>query len=345
MSETAIAPNFDADLAPIFLHTSWRTGGTALSFAFREQPECTLYYEPINIALRNPEKAFLANPGKWDSRHPSNAPYFNEFKKFLTEEDSIRNFPNLDVFTFDSPSQEWQFELARYLHMLVDDAQREGKTPVFKFTNLEGHVDFLRSEFPSSTNIAVRRSRQDQLLSWFNQAANGNYEFFKAGSKMIGADKTNAFTGKLKLRLLTNDDIASLVQDFNQYRDLVDDFHKKMDAVIDISPEVTFEPNGVLEFVAKNHFPQLSIWNTALDYLIKSRTPILAEDDRLQKTYIRTILREREIELKENELAVKNREIAALQAQHQRLISSRSWKITAPLRRLTALLKRSKTKN
>ncbi|HUW87358.1 MAG TPA: hypothetical protein VMW30_03145 [Candidatus Paceibacterota bacterium] len=330
----------EAELAPIFLHTGWRTGGTALSFAFREQPECTLFYEPINIALRNPEKAFLASPGKWDSRHPSSAPYFNEFKKFLTEEGSIQNFPNLDLFAFDSPSPEWRYELARYLHMLVDHAQQEGKIPVFKFTNLEGHVDFLRSEFPSSTNIAVGRGRQDQLLSWFSQAANRNYEFFKAGSKMIGTDQANAFIGKLKLKPLTNDDIASLVQDFNQYRDLVDDFHKKMDAVIDISPEVTFDPKGVLEFVAKNHSPQLAIWNIALDYLIKSRVPISEEDDRLQRAYIQTILKDREIDLKESELALKNREIANLQAQHQRLISSRSWRITAPLRRITGLLKK-----
>lgn len=327
-------------LAPIFLHTSWRTGGTALSFAFREQPECTLFYEPINIALCAPEKAFLASPGKWDSRHPSSAPYFNEFRKFLTHDGLIHNFPNLDLFSFDSPNHEWLSELSTYLHMLIDDAQREGKVPVFKFTNLEGHVEFLKREFPDSTNIAVTRGRRDQLLAWFNQAANGNHEFFKASSKMIGTDDKNAFTGKMKAKPLTDADISSLIHDFNQYRDLLEIFHEKMDAVINISYEVTFQPEEIIEFVEKNHLSQLPIWKTALDYLTKSRSPVSEEDGRLQKSYIKTILKDREIDLVKNELAVKGREIASLQAQHQRLVSSRSWKITAPLRRITGLLKR-----
>ncbi|MDP1711776.1 MAG: hypothetical protein Q8K86_04890 [Candidatus Nanopelagicaceae bacterium] len=340
MPDVAEIQNFDAKLAPIFLHTSWRTGGTALSFAFREQLECTLFYEPINIALRTPEKAFLASPGKWDSRHPSSAPYFNEFRKFLTHDGLIHNFPNLDLFSFDSPGHKWLSELSAYLHMLVNDAQKGGKVPVFKFTNLEGHVDFLKSEFPSSTNIAVSRSRGDQLLAWFNQAANGNYEFFKASSKMIGTDGANAFTGKMKAKILTDADISSLIQDFNQYRDLLEIFHEKMEAVINISHEVIFEPSEILEMVKLNHLPQLPIWLTALDYLAKSRSPVSEEGGRLQKAFIQTILKDREIDLVKNELALKSRDIANLQAQHQRLISSRSWRITAPLRRITRLLKR-----
>ena len=332
----------EAKLAPIFLHTGWRTGGTALSFAFREQLRCTLFYEPINIALRDPEKAFLASPGKWDSRHPSSAPYFNEFKNFLTPESSIRNFPNLDLFTFESPGKEWLDELAKYLHMLIDYAQGEGKVPVFKFTNLEGHLDFLRNEFPSSTNIAVGRGRSEQLMSWLSQAANGNYEFFKAGSKMIGTEGTNVFTGKLKAKPLTDDDIASVIDDFNQYRDLLDSFHKKMDLVINISPEVIFKPEKVLKFVEKKHLPQLALWKKALNYLDKSRSPLSEEDDQLQKAYIRTIVKDRDIDLKNAELELKKREINILQAQHQRLTSSRSWKITAPLRRITALRKGTK---
>jgi hypothetical protein len=338
--QSSSSREFHAELAPIFLHTSWRTGGTALAFAFRAQPECTLFYEPINIALQTPEKAFLASPSKWDSRHPSSAPYFNEFKKFLTHEDSIHNFPDLDLFAFDSLSPEWLSELSIYLHMLVDDTQKEGKVPVFKFTNLEGHVDFLKSEFPSSTNIAVSRGRHEQLLAWFNQAANGNYEFFKAGSKMIGTEGTNAFTGKMKANPLTDADISSLIQDFNHYRDLLDNFHKNMDAIVNISHEVNFEPSRILEMVKRDHLQQLPIWLAALDSLAKSRSPVSGEDDRLQKAYIKAILKNREIDLAKSELALKGREIASLQAQHQRLISSRSWKVTAPLRWITGLLKR-----
>ena len=341
MPKVGVKRDFGAKLAPIFLHTGWRTGGTALAFAFREQPACTLFYEPINIALRNPENAFLASPGKWDSRHPSSAPYFHEFKKFLTQEGSIQNFPNLDLFTFDAPSQEWLSELATYLHMLVDDTQKEGKAPVFKFTNLEGHVDFLRKEFPSSTNIAVGRERSHQLMSWLSQAASGNYEFFKAGSKMIRTDSTNAFTGKRKLDRLTNDDISSVIHDFNQYRDLIDSFHKKMDVVVNISPEVAFKPEKVLKFVEREHLPQLTIWKKSLAYLNKNRPSTMSEDNRLQKAYIQTILKDREIDLRNNEIDVKNREIKNLQLQHQRLVNSRSWKITAPLRRLGAVLKKS----
>lgn len=329
-----------AKLAPIFLHTSWRTGGTALAFAFREQPACALFYEPINIALRNPEKAFLASPGKWDSRHPSSAPYFNELEKFLTGDESIRNFPDLDLFTFESPNKEWLDELAKYLHMLIDHAQGEGKVPVFKFTNLEGHLDLLRNEFPSSTNIAVGRGRSEQLMSWLSQAANSNYEFFKAGSKMIGAESTNPFIGKRKLEQLSNNDISSVIDDFNQYRDLLDSFHKKMDLVINISPEVIFKPEKVLKFVEKKHLPQLALWKKVLKYLADSRPTITSEDNRLQNAHIRTILKDREIGLKNIEIEAKSRDIASLRAQHQRLISSRSWKITAPLRRFTSLLKR-----
>ncbi|MDP1719408.1 MAG: hypothetical protein Q8L08_00170 [Candidatus Nanopelagicaceae bacterium] len=342
MPKAVVKRDPGAKLAPIFLHTGWRTGGTALAFAFRQQPACTLFYEPINIALRNPEKAFLASPGKWDSKHPSSAPYFNEFKNFLTPESSIRNFPDLDLFTFESPDKEWLDELAKYLHMLIEHAQGEGKVPVLKFTNLEGHLDFLRNEFPSSTNIAVGRGRSEQLMGWLSQAASGNYEFFKAGSKMIGAESTNAFTGKKKLERLSNNDISSVINDFNQYRDLLDSFHKKMDLVINISPEVVFNPEKVLKFVERKHSPQLALWKKALKYLADSRPTITGEDDRLQKALIRSILKAREIDLKNSEIEAKNREIKNLQAQYQRLVSSRSWKITAPLRRITALLKKTK---
>lgn len=334
--------NPGAKLAPIFLHTSWRTGGTALAFAFREQSACTLFYEPINIALQTPEKAFLANPGKWDSRHPSGAPYFSEFKQFLTDDGSIRNFPDLDLFTFESPNKEWLDKLAKYLHMLVEHAQGGGKVPVLKFTNLEGHLDFLRNEFPSSTNIAVGRGRSEQLISWLSQAANGNYEFFKAGSKMIGTESTNAFIGERKLKQLSNNDITSVINDFNQYHDLLDSFHKQMDLVINISPEVVFKPEKVLKFVETKHLPQLALWRKALKYLNDGRPTIMGEDDRLQKALIGSILKAREIDLKNSEIEARDREIRNLQAQYQRLVSSRSWKITAPLRRITALLKQTK---
>lgn len=343
MSEVTEVLSSKADLAPIFLHTSWRTGGTALAFAFREQEECTLFYEPINVVLQNPEKAFLASPERWNSRHPASTPYFSEFKPFVSQDNVITNLPDLSLFTFEYPSQEWQAGLSKYLHMLVDNAQRERKIPVFKFTNLEGHLEFLRSEFPSATNIAINRGRDEQLLSWFSQAANGNYEFFKAGWRTIDAEGAMPFVGTMRANPLSDEDISNLIRDFNRYRDLIDHFHFQMDIVINISPEATLDPSALLEFVEKHHPSQLHIWVSALGNLKNERPGVLASNERLQKSYIRSIKLSREIELKDREIERKNREIKNLEEKYERVINSSSWKMTQPWRKFGSVLKRPKS--
>ena len=150
-------------VAPIFLYTSWRTGGTALAAAFKNLDSAMLFYDPLNPILESLDSSQEVNSSSWTSNHPSGFTYFEQYLP-LFKNGKITQFPDLTSFTFRNSSKNFQAELVNYIQSLVDLATSDGRVAVFKFEQLEGHVSILRSSFPESLHLGVARNPELQKM-------------------------------------------------------------------------------------------------------------------------------------------------------------------------------------
>ena len=174
-------------MAPIFLYTSWRTGGTALAAAFKNLDSAMLFYDPLNTILESLDSSQEVNSSSWTSNHPSGFSYFEQYLP-LFKNGKIAQFPDLTSFTFRNSSKNFQAELVNYIQSLVDLATSDGRVAVFKFEQLEGHVSILRSSFPESLHLGVARNPELQYESWLEQLALGNSFFFRSAQDLIEGD-------------------------------------------------------------------------------------------------------------------------------------------------------------
>jgi hypothetical protein len=173
--------------SPIFLYTSWRTGGTAFLAATKANASNMVFYDPLNPALSSFESARDSRSEAWDSNHPSGIVYYEEYFS-LYSSGAMDAFPDLTKFRFRNSPEEFKTQLATYIRVLIDFAQTQGKTPIFKFEQLEGHADFMRLEFPSSSHIGLIRDSKDQYGSFLEQFALGNRGFFDNLASTINGD-------------------------------------------------------------------------------------------------------------------------------------------------------------
>jgi hypothetical protein len=174
-------------IQPIFLHSSWRTGGTALLLAFSEVESVTTFMDPLNDALIDVNNAMNEDSSNWDSNHPKNLKYFDSYVE-LSKDGSLPNYPDMQEFRFRNSDDSFKSKLFMYLSSLIDSASEKGASVVIKFEQLEGHVSWLREKFPSVIQIGVIRDEDDQYLSWLEQSALGNEFFFSAAKELIQGD-------------------------------------------------------------------------------------------------------------------------------------------------------------
>ena len=171
----------------IFLYTSYRTGGTALLSAFNADSTYLTFYDPLNGHLSRLESARDANSGNWNSNHPADIKYFENYLP-LFEQGTMNLFPNLSEFRFRNSSVEFKDHLVQYLGALTDVALAQGKLPVFKLEQLEGHVNLLRENFPEALHVGLIRNPNDQFQSWLEQLVLGNSWFFDNALSLINRD-------------------------------------------------------------------------------------------------------------------------------------------------------------
>jgi hypothetical protein len=176
------------ELSPIFLYSGWRTGGTALAAAFKSDTAAMLFFDPLSPTLENFENSKSSNSSNWFSNHPKNFSYFENYLP-LFESGQIKGRPDMSKFRFHHSSKEFQGELVSYIQQLVNVANEDGLTPIFKFEQLEGHVAILRQNFPKSLHLGVIRDPKPQYASWLEQLALGNADFFKSAENVILGDK------------------------------------------------------------------------------------------------------------------------------------------------------------
>jgi hypothetical protein len=146
-----------------------------------------LFYDPLNPSFLDFQMARNNSSDSWSSNHPSGFKYFEEYATLFLD-GTLGYFPNLENYKFRNSSETFQIELVEYLSKLLEHADRNYKTAVFKFEQLKGHVDVLKREFPDAIHIALIRDPIDQYNSWCEQLALGNSYFFDAALSLIKED-------------------------------------------------------------------------------------------------------------------------------------------------------------
>ncbi len=249
-------------ISPIFLFSNWRTGGTALAFAFRKSPHFYVYTEPFNPTLRDPELALNANTASWTSKHPSNQFYFTEYAPLLRSADFF--FPEVEKIPYVLGPDDRCDDLHRYLSQLISFAQSHGKAPVFKFEQLEGAAPWIAANFPDGLRVGVTRNPLHQLISWMEQASFGRAgDFFMLAHRLIENNLEYFMTDHIEVR--SQGDVEAFIKIFEVFRRRIDIQHSDhMHFCMDISPETTETIEAQLGKIAVCKCDRLEEWRLVL---------------------------------------------------------------------------------
>jgi len=307
------------DQAPIFLYTSWRTGGSALAMALKADDNVMLFYDPLNRGLLNFEFVKTTSSDSWISNHPSGFKYFEEYLPLFVD-GRIENFPNLSEYKFRNSSQSFQDQLLRYLDGLIVVANEKNRIPVFKFEQLEGHLDLLKTHFPSAIHLGLVRSRQAQLDSWLEQLALGSSGFFDTARELIVGDP-DFFTNS---KILDNPSDQTV---FDIYHSKLLLLNSKFNLTLNL-----YEDDRE-EFLAKSiSMPFQAIFSSAFRQL-----DILEKPPTIEKKFIRMTTRAIELTQHRDELTQQHDELTQ---QHDEILNSTIWKVTKLLRVLINFVKK-----
>jgi hypothetical protein len=318
-------------LSPIFLHTSWRTGGTALAAAVKSVDSLLLFYDPLNPTLENYEYSRDIISSGWDSNHPPRLSYFDSYLS-LFEDGKLPGFPNLTNFVFRNSSKNFQNELLEYIHKLVNVAQDRGLTAIFKCEQLEGHVDLLRSGFPGSLHVGVTRDSKLQYQSWLEQLALGNSFFFESARKLIQGDSV-FFEPLLDISMLTPLDV------FEIYTRGIEKLRVDLDYVLELTKE-SFDGLLSSSFSQKHLdiFAMIvSAYNSVespptvdfkFERILKRSLSLVAERDQIAEERDRIT---QDLTQQRDQIAEERDRITQ---DLKALLNSTSWKVTKPIRYL-----------
>jgi hypothetical protein len=317
----------------LFLHTSYRTGGTALIAAFKADQSNMVFYDPLNAALSTAESARNSNSDMWHSNHLRGFKYFEEYLP-LFEQGTMNQLPNLSEFKFRNSSAEFKDQLVRYIRALAEFALLQGKLPVFKFEQLEGHVNLLRENFPEALHIGLVRNPNDQFQSWLEQLALGNSGFFDYALSLINRDaeffRPNPGLSK------------------SNPKDLFETFHS---GLITLRSELDFTHNLYEESfqvligkISSNFYKDKFILVEEELMKMNSQPSLEMKFNRMMNYSIKLIQQRDELIQQRDELTQQRDELTQqrdeLTQQRDELLNSTIWKLTKPLRGLINLVKK-----
>ena len=153
----APAPSSTAAPAPIFITARFRSGSTLLWNLFRQLPECTAYYEPLN------ERRWFdpaSRGARVDASHRQVEDYWREYEGldqlascFQTDWNERRLY--MDGQAFDP-------NLLAYVRALIDHASGR---PVLQFNRVDFRLPWLKRHFPTATIVHLARHPRD---SWYS---------------------------------------------------------------------------------------------------------------------------------------------------------------------------------
>ena len=311
---------------PIFIYSSWRTGGTAFIASFKRDTKNIVFYDPLNPALRNFELALKSNSDGWNLNHPSDFTYYDEYLPLFSGETSI-SFPDLAKYKFKNSSSDFRLQLTNYINELMLLAEQQGRTPIFKFEQLEGHVELLRSNFPTAFHLGLARNPEDQLDSWLEQIALGNRGFFDYALNVLISDK-DFFDNQCDPYSMELNEI------FDTYYAGLIRLRPDLDAVLDLY-ENSFD-EFLIKLGTNKVVPQ---FERALNEFknIESRPSFEVKFKRMRNNSILITQQRDELTQQRDELTQQRDELTQ---QRDMISNSRIWRFSKPLRDFVIFLKR-----
>jgi hypothetical protein len=268
---------------PIFVHSNWRTGGTALLAALRRHPALMVFIDPLNPGLGRPwSELSTLGPESWLSGHPREmGAYFTEYASLICD-DHIRGWSDQYFWNYDLSADADDPGQEAYLRSLIHVAEAEGRTAVIKMEQSEGRVEWLRTRFPGSVHVGITRSWDGQFSSWATQLLlYGGDTFFAWAHHFVVRNPRLFGTHGLPAAF----DIAQ----FSNLTEMFDAFHAvtsrvradDCDVAFDVSPESAENPGNQVEHLRRAATSIDSrIWADALTYAHDTRpaTTLLPRD-------------------------------------------------------------------
>lgn len=343
---------YETDPSIVFVHSGWRTGGTALAFSLRESSDVRMYYDPFNEHVAAGNFDISSDQQKF-LRHPPGA-YFEEFRLIRSGRGAIKGIRATDL-PFEFEDHQTFPEVRSYLETLIAEAR--SPVVVMKLEDAAGKISWLKSTFPNSLHIGLVRERTAQFDSWLEQLAIYDNPFFF--EKALTFIKTNpelflpVFDPNVSL-----DCLESLASVFDCYQETYSRLLTACDLFFDVSPETSESVIGQVSRLEKVRDDRLRvIFEEALKRVATGR-PTSDRRAGLHEVAIRYLARnklinqDREVLDQQLNLANQDREqlsnqlalvqkkvlkleraVGAQEAQISALLTSNSWKVTAPLRR------------
>ena len=181
-------------MAPVFIHSLFRTGSTYVWLKFRNNEQYYCYYEPFNevLSILTTDVSNLLNKNIAVDvlGHPAiKKRYFFEYEKLLT--DGVPGVPNFKKsFTFDDfYCFEEHIDLKNYINFLISNTN--GKIPVFQFNRSALRVKWFKRQFSNSHNIYLLRNPRDNWASYMNHLEKGNTYFVKMDLLLASLNSKN----------------------------------------------------------------------------------------------------------------------------------------------------------
>jgi hypothetical protein len=170
-------------MAPIFIHSSWRTSSTWIWQQFRYLPETLCFYEPFNEDLSTMSRQTVQERGvdSWQSGHADTAPYFIEFTPLIRRSGGVRLHQPSMAYDWFIPAGGLDGSLRpdeiRYVSLLLRAARKIDRTPVLGFTRSLGRVTPLKRTF-GGVHLFLLRNLWGQWMSFLDQRRKGENFFY-----------------------------------------------------------------------------------------------------------------------------------------------------------------------
>ncbi len=189
-------------VAPVFIHSSWRTGSTWLWEKLRQAPTTIAYCEIFHERLAHCDIAEMRDNdfARWNSKHPEGAPYFLEFGPLIGANGAVRGYaPSMAVDDF-MPEGGVAGPLTSaeqaYLEGLIGAALARRRVPVLTDTRTLGRFSAIAKACPGRQVLLVRNIFH-QWASYSEQWAQGNDYFFHMQWRTIEAARRDPFVALL----------------------------------------------------------------------------------------------------------------------------------------------------
>jgi glycosyltransferase involved in cell wall biosynthesis len=159
------------ELAPIFIHSSWRTCSTWFWSKFRQMPSTLALFEPFNQFLNTitTDEALAFSHAIWGSRHPPTEPYCYEYLPLIRRSGGVRLFKDSFPFDWFIPNGglwgKLRREETKYIALLLREAQLRGRVPVLGFCRSLGRLAAIKGTF-GGLNIFLLRNLWRHWISY-----------------------------------------------------------------------------------------------------------------------------------------------------------------------------------